>query len=101
MCYSNDHELIIQVRFMVKYVCYTGLWIHWFCDLGATIPNGSVTIGRTSLVSVGHSRLDSIVSLMLRMICYAIVRALALYYRFLGTASTLLRKGNISGRPYC
>jgi hypothetical protein len=25
--------------------------------------------------------------------------ALALYYKFLGTASTLLRMGNISGRP--
>jgi hypothetical protein len=25
---------------MVKCVCYTGLWIHWFCDFGATIPNG-------------------------------------------------------------
>jgi hypothetical protein len=26
-------------------------------------------------------------------------RALALYYKSLGTASTLLRRGNISGRP--
>ena len=31
----------------------------------------------------------------------AIARALALYYRSLETASTLLRRGNISGRPYC
>jgi hypothetical protein len=31
-----------------------GLWIHWFRDLDATIPNGTVTIGRTSLVGVGH-----------------------------------------------
>jgi hypothetical protein len=31
---------------------------------------------------------------------YAMVEALALYYRSLGTALTLLRKGNISGRPY-
>jgi hypothetical protein len=85
---------------MVKCVCYTGTWIHWLRDLGATIPNGSVTIRRTSLVSVGHSRLDSIMPLMLRTVCYVMARALALYYRSLGTASTLLRMGNISGRPY-
>jgi hypothetical protein len=73
--------------------------MHWFCDLDATIPNGSVTTGRTSLVGVGHSGLDQIVPLMLRTVCYAMSGALALYYRSLGTASTLLRKGNISGRP--
>jgi hypothetical protein len=77
-----------------------GLWIHWFHDLDTTISNGSVTIGRTSLVGVGHSRSDSIVPLMLRMVCYAMVKALALYYRSLGTASTLLRMGNMSGRLY-
>jgi hypothetical protein len=55
---------------MIKCVCYTGFWIHWFHDLGATIPNGSVTIGRTSLVGVGHLRSDLIVSLMLRTVCY-------------------------------
>jgi hypothetical protein len=84
---------------MVKCMCYTGLWIHWLCDLDATIPNSSVTIGRTSLVGVGHSRSNSIVPLMLHTICYAMARALALYYRSLRTASTLLRRGNISGRP--
>jgi hypothetical protein len=98
---SIGHELTIHVNFMVKCVCYTGLWIHWFRDLDITIPNGSVTIGRTSLVGVGHSRLDSIVPLMLRTVSYAMVGVLALYYRFLGTASTLLRRGNISGIPYC
>jgi hypothetical protein len=77
-----------------------GLWIHWFRDHGATIPNGSVTIGWTSLVSVGHLRSDSIIPLMLRKVCYAMAGALALYYRSLGTAPTLLRSGNISGRPY-
>jgi hypothetical protein len=86
---------------MVKCVCYTRLWIHWFRDLDATIPNGSVTIGRLSLVGVGHSRSDSIVSLMLRTVSYAMVGALTLYYRSLGTISTLLRRGNISGRSYC
>jgi hypothetical protein len=49
-----------------------GLWIHWFRDLDATIPNGSVTIGRMLLVGVGHSGLDSMVSLMLRTVCYVI-----------------------------
>jgi hypothetical protein len=84
---------------MVKCACYTGLWIHWFCDLDATIPNSLVTIGQTSLVGVGYSRLDSIVPLMLRMVCYAMARALILYYRSLETSSTLLRRGNILGRP--
>jgi hypothetical protein len=79
----------------------SGLWIHWFRDLDATIPNGSVTTGWTSLVGVGHSGSDPIVPLMLRTVCYAMAGVLALYYRSLGTASTLLRKGNISGRPYC
>jgi hypothetical protein len=76
-----------------------GQWIHWFCDLDATIPNGSVTTGRMSLVGVGHSGWDPIVPLMLRTVCYAMAGALALYYRSLGTTSTLLRRGNILGRP--
>jgi hypothetical protein len=100
-CGSNGHKLTIHISFMIKCVCYTGLWIHWFCDPSATIPNGLVTIGWTSLVGVGHLRSDSIMPLMLRTICCAMARELALYYRSLGTVSTLLRKGNISGRPYC
>jgi hypothetical protein len=68
-CGSIGHELTIHVSFMVKCVCYTGLWIHWFRDLDATISNGSVTIGRTSLVGVRHSRLNSIVPLMLCTVC--------------------------------
>jgi hypothetical protein len=36
---------------------------------------------------------------MLSTIYYAMAGALALYYRSLGIASTLLRRGNISGRP--
>jgi hypothetical protein len=54
---------------------------------------------RMSLVGVGHSRLDSIVPLMLCMVCCAMAGALALYYSSLETAPTLLRRGNISGRP--
>jgi hypothetical protein len=100
MCGSNGHRLTIHVSFMVKCVYYMGFWIHWFCDPSATIPNGSIIIGRTSLVGVGHSRLDSIVPLMLHTVCCAMARALALYYRSLRTTSTLLRRGNISGRPY-
>jgi hypothetical protein len=69
-----------------------GFWIHWFRDLGATIPNGSVTIGQTSLVGVGHSRSYSIVPLMLHTVCCAMAGALALYYRSLETAPTLLRR---------
>jgi hypothetical protein len=100
ICDSIGRGLTIHVSFMVKCVCYTGLWIHWFYDFDATIPNGLVIIGRTSLVGVGHSGSNSIIPLMLRMVCYAMAGALALYYRCLGTASTLRGRGNISGRPY-
>jgi hypothetical protein len=50
---------------------------------------------------VGHLRLDLVMLLVLRMVYCAMVGAPALYYRSLGTVSTLLRRGNISGRPYC
>jgi hypothetical protein len=56
-----------------------------FCDPSAIIPNDSVTIGQMLLVGVGHSRSDSIVPLMLRTVCCAMARALALYYRSLRT----------------
>jgi hypothetical protein len=58
---NNGHGLTMHVSFMVKHVCYTGLWIHWFCEHSvAIIPISSVITGLTSLVSVGHSRLDSV-----------------------------------------
>jgi hypothetical protein len=38
-------------------------------------------------------------SLMLHTVYCAMAGVLALYYRSLGTAPTLLRRGNISGRP--
>jgi hypothetical protein len=95
-CGSNGQGLTIHVSFMVKHVCYMGLWIYWFLDHDATIFNGSVTIEQTSLVGVGHSRSDSIVSLMLHTVCCEMAGALTLYYKFLGTAPTLLRRGNIS-----
>jgi hypothetical protein len=100
-CSSNGHELTIHVSFMVKRVRYVRTVDPLVRDLDATIPNGSVITGRTSLVGVGHSRSDPIMPLMLHTVCYAMIGALALYYRSLGTASTLLRRGNISGSPYC
>ena len=70
-------------------------------DYDATILNGTVTIGRMSLVGMGHSGSDSIMTLMLRTVYFrAMAGALALYYRSLGTVSTLLRRGKILGRPY-
>ena len=81
-------------------MCYTRLWIHWFRDHDTTIPNGTVTIGRTSLLGVGHSGSDPIMPLMLRMVYFrAMAWALALYYRSLRVASTLLGRGKILGRP--
>jgi hypothetical protein len=77
-------------------VCYTRLRSHWFHDHSAIISNGSVIIGWTPLVGVGHSRSDLIVPLMLRMVCCAMARAL--YYRSLEIAPTLQRMGNISGK---
>jgi hypothetical protein len=50
---------------------------------------------------VGHPRSDLIVPLVLHTVCCAMAGARALYYRSLGTASTLLRRDNISGRTYC
>jgi hypothetical protein len=66
-CSSNGHGLTIHVSFMVKCVHYVRALDPRFRDLGATIPNGSVTIGWTSFVGVDHSRLDSIVPLMLHI----------------------------------
>jgi hypothetical protein len=50
---------------------------------------------------VGHLRSDSVVLLVLRAVQCAMAGAPALYYKFVETASTLLKRGNISGRPYC
>ena len=96
---SNGHGLTIRVNFMVKCVCV---------DFGS---NGFVTKMQpfpmdgnymTDVISgVGHLRLDPVVLLVLHTVCCALAGALALYYRSLGTASTLLRRGNISSRSYC
>jgi hypothetical protein len=57
---------------------------------------------RTNVIcGVGHPRSDSVMSLVLHTVCCAMAEVPALYYRSLGTVSTLLRRGNISNRPYC
>jgi hypothetical protein len=69
-CGSIGHGLTIHVSLMVKCVCYTGLWIHWFRDLGVTIFNSLITTGRTSLVGrpleVGLNRATNV---MYGMLC--------------------------------
>jgi hypothetical protein len=50
---------------------------------------------------VGHPRSYSIVLLVLCTVYYTMVGAPTLYYKSLITVSTLLRRGNILGRPYC
>jgi hypothetical protein len=100
-CGSNGYRLTICISFMIKCVCYTGLWINWFRDHGVTIFNGSVTIEQTSLVGVGHPRSDLVVPLILCIVYYVIAGVLTLYYRFFRTTSSLLNMDNISSRPYC
>jgi hypothetical protein len=57
---------------------------------------------RTNIISgVGHLKSNSVMPLVLRTVCCVMVGAPALYYRSIKTASTLLRRGNILGRPYC
>jgi hypothetical protein len=63
----------------------------------ATIPNGR---SLQDISGVGHSgvELGRVASVTYGMFC-AIAGALTLYYRSLGTASTLLRRGNILDKP--
>jgi hypothetical protein len=95
----NGHGLTIRVSFMVNVCVCGGFGSNGFVTNDVTISNGYY---RTDVISgVGHPRLDSIVPLMLRTVRCAMAGAPTLYYRFFGIASTLLRMGNISGRPYC
>ena len=99
ICSSSGNELIIWVNFMVKCVC-VGFGYNDFVTKIQPFPMDGHY--RTYVISgMGHPRSNSIVPLVLCMVCCAIARVLALYYRSLRTASTLLRRGNISGRPYC
>jgi hypothetical protein len=64
----------------------------------AAIPNGwSLQDRRCGPPEVGLGLVASVMYGMFR----ALAGASALYYRFLETASTLLRRSNISGRSYC
>ena len=47
--------LLYRLHNIVERVYYTGLWIPWFHDHDATIPNGTIIIRWTSFVGVGHS----------------------------------------------
>ena len=95
----NGHGLTIQVKFMVKCVC-VGFGSNGFVIKTQPFPMGGHY--RMNVISgVGHPRLDLVVLLVLRMVQCAMARARALYYRSLRTASTMLRKDNISSRPYC
>ena len=97
----NDHGLTIQVNFMVS-VCVggRGFGSNGFVTKMQPFPMDGHY--KTNIISnVGHPRSDSVVPLVLRMIRCVMVGVPALYYRSLGTASTLLRMGNISSRSYC
>jgi hypothetical protein len=95
----NSYRLTIHVNFMVKCVC-VGFGSNGFMTKMQSFPmDGHYRMNVIS--SVGHLRSDSVVPLVLRTICYAMVGTPALYYMSLGTESTLLRMGNISGRSYC
>ena len=72
-------------------VCYVGLWIYWFHDHDATIPNSTDVITQCGPFGVELDRAANVTYGMFR----AMDRALALYYRSLGTTSTLLRRGDI------
>ena len=94
----NGHELTIQVNFKVKCVC-VGFRSNDFVT--KTYPFLMDGYYKTDIISgVGHRRSDSVVLLVLRTVCCAMAGALVLYYKSLRTTSTLLRRGNISGKPY-
>jgi hypothetical protein len=88
-----------------------GLVLWSVCVCGGFGPNGFVTKMqlfpmdghyRTDVINgVDCPRSDSVMLLVLRTVCCAMARVPALYYKSLRTTSTLLRRGNISGRPYC
>jgi hypothetical protein len=101
MCGSNGHGLTIQVCFVVNVcVCVGALYPMVSWPMMQLFPMDGHY--RTNVISgVGHPRSNLVVLLVLCMVCCTMAGAPTLYYRFLGTASTLLRGGNISGRPYC
>ena len=78
----NGYRLTIHVNFMTQLFLVDG---HYRIDV---------------ISGVAHPRSNSVVPLVLHMVCCAMAGAPALYSRYLETASTLLRRDNISGRPY-
>jgi hypothetical protein len=96
----NGHELTIRVSFMVNVCVCGGFGSNGFVTKMQQFPMDGHY--RTNIISgVGHPRSDSVMPLVLRMICCAMAGALTLYYRSFGTALTLLRRDNISGKLYC
>ena len=92
--------LLYRLALLSLCVCVGGVWIQWFRDQWCSHSQWMVTIGWMSL-AVGPLRSDSVVSPMLHMVQCAMAGVPALYYMSLRKALTLLRRGNISGRPYC
>ena len=90
---SNGHELTVQVSFIVSmYGERGGFGSNGFVTKTQLFPMDSHY--RTNVISgVGHPRLDSVVSLVLRTVCCAMAGTPALYYSSLGTTSTLLSRG--------
>jgi hypothetical protein len=95
----NSYGLTIRVNLMVKYVCVDFGSIGFMTKTQPFPMNGHYRMYVISDVS--HLRLDSVVLLVLRIVCCAMARTLALYYKSLRITSTLLRRDNISDRPYC
>jgi hypothetical protein len=95
----NGHGLTIWVNFMVKCVC-VGFASNGFVTKTQSFPMDGHY--RTDVIrGVGHPRSDSVVPLVLRMVCCTINGTPALYYKSLGIVSILLKICDILGRPYC
>jgi hypothetical protein len=97
-CENNGHELItIHVNFMVKCVCYMGLGSNGCFVTGATLMGSHYSTYIIS--SMGHPRSGSVGLLVLWTIVYNGWGG-DIVLMSIGTMPTLLRRGNISGRPY-
>jgi hypothetical protein len=86
----NGHGLTVRVSFMVS-VCRGALDPMVLGPMMQPFPMDDHYT--TDVISgVGHPRSDSIVPLVLHTVRCAMAGALTLYYRSLGTASTMLRR---------
>ena len=85
----NGYGLTIHVSFLVKCMC-VGFGSNGFVIKTQPFPMDGHY--RMDVISgVGHPRSNSVVPLVLHMVCCAMAGAPIMYYRSLGTASTLLR----------